>query len=282
MIQTFKEILAEHLENGVNSAKEKFREAIRPIYGADEKGRPKFIGTCFFIEYKNSKYLITAAHVVDNAEKTPLFIGGGKDFFPIPNRFFLTVPPNGNRDKDFYDFAFQEIKDDDFQFIEKAQVILEADISPRLPNLQKRVHLALGYPRSKNKKVDPTTSKIRLKRLSYFASWDPFPEMYFELGLTGNDHIAITRRSQSRDTEGVMVNSIGPVGMSGGPLLDLGRMVSMTELTTRKTYAPKLAGILIEHDEKHEAIVAVRIDLVLKEIDKTYPKVSPLSNLDGE
>lgn len=98
------------------------------------------------------------------------------------------------------------------------------------------------------------------------------PELYIGIGVSGDDHIAIGREIRSRNGDDQIVNSIGPRGMSGGPLIDLGGMVSIKEISTGVTNPPKLAGVLIEHYENHEAILSVKIDLVIESIEAHFNK----------
>ncbi len=266
MIKTFKEIVREQLEAGVNAASEKYKEAVRPIYGVDRNGRPSHIGSCFLLEFQSKKYLITAAHVIDHSETTTLRIGGSTDLVILEGEFFMTVAPEDVRANDHYDFAWIRISEEFFSSLGGVGIIKESDISPRLLNSKGRVYLCLGYPRSKNKKADPTTRKLRPKRARYYSTWQEMPELYADIGISDDDHIAIGRKMRSRDGEGLIVNSIGPRGMSGGPLIDIGGMVSIQEFSTGVTNPPKLSGVLIEHYAEHDAILSVKIDLVIKSI----------------
>jgi hypothetical protein len=266
VIKDFKEIIREQLEAGSSAASEKFKRAVLPVYGTDRNGKPTHVGTCFLVEIDCKRYLITAAHVLDNAKKTSLWVGGIDKLKAIEGDSWSTVPPSGGREEDHFDFAWLQIDEAFFASLGDVLTIKEEDIAKRPASYKGRVYLCLGYPRSKNKKVNPKTNALRPKRASYFSTWQEMTDLYKDLGASGDYHIAISRRSQSRDDEGRIVNSFGPRGLSGGPLIDLGGMVSMPEIATGITNPPKIAGVLIAHDKKHEAILSVKIEIVVESI----------------
>lgn len=266
MIKISKEIIREQLESGANSAALKFRGAVLPIYGVDRNGRPSHIGSCFLFQDDGKKYLITAAHVIDHAKKTALRVGGERGLAILEGDFNITTAPNGVREDDHYDFAWLRVTKEFYDSLGSVGVIHSQDVADEMVDLKGRVYLGLGYPRSKNKKADPTTRLLRPKRACYFSTWQDMPALYAELELTGSDHIAISRKTQSRNETGAIENSIGPRGMSGGPLIDLGGMVSVECISTGITYPAKLAGLLIAHDKKHDAILSVRFEHILNSI----------------
>lgn len=154
MIKTFKEIIREQLETGANVASEKYKESVRPIYGVDRNDKPSHIGSCFLLEFKDKKYLITAAHVVDHSEKTTLRVGGTTGLVILEGDFFMTEAPEEIRDNDHYDFAWINVSDEFLSSLGDIVIIRESDIAPRLSDYKGRVYLCLGYPRSKNKKAN--------------------------------------------------------------------------------------------------------------------------------
>ena len=266
VIKTFKEIIREQVEAGSSAASEKYKRAVLPIYGTDRNGKPAHVGTCFLVEIDGKKHLVTAAHVLDNAKKTSLWVSGTGPLRAIEGNSWSTVPPGGDRKEDHFDFAWLQIDDAFFTSLGDVLTIKEEDIAERPVSYKGRVYLCLGYPRSKNKKVNPKTNALRPKRARYFSTWQEMTDLYKDLGISGDHHIAISRKDHSRDDEGLIVNSFGPRGLSGGPLIDLGGMVSMPEIATGVTNPPKIAGVLIEHYEEHEAILSVKIEIVIESI----------------
>jgi hypothetical protein len=101
----------------------------------------------------------------------------------------------------------------------------------------------------------------------YSASVKPNDQLARKLGISGQDHFFLDFDSKhSRDADGKIVNSISPVGASGGPLIDMGCIANPENLAPDRQLAGRLAGILIEHKDSDKAIVAVKIGLVLSRL----------------
>jgi hypothetical protein len=82
--------------------------------------------------------------------------------------------------------------------------------------------LALGYPVSKNRKIDHARRTIHPRRLAYACNVLPDNALANKLGVDGNDHLFAKYEKRSQDFSGVVFNSVSPTGLSGGALIDLG------------------------------------------------------------
>lgn len=248
------------------AASKKYKCTTMPIYGSDKNYNPYHIGTCFILDIEGYKYLVTAAHIVDEAKNTTLYIPGAKDLVPIEGEFYCTTPVSCKRDDDHYDYAWLNITGDFFNRLENSNYILETDISNNNLSPEKRVYLAIGFPRSKNKKANPKTKILKPKFARYYSTWKAMPELYAELNLTGDSHISIDYKQQSRDEVGDIVNSFSPVGMSGGLMIDLGRIVTPDELSRSEAYSGLVSGLLIEYHKNHNAILSIKMNEVVNSI----------------
>jgi hypothetical protein len=121
--------------------------------------------------------------------------------------------------------------------------------------------MAFGFPHSQNKTIDHRERKVVSRRFTYggtLVSRDETKDDH----LTANENhlLRIKYAKQSRTVEGEVVNSIGPKGISGGALFDLGRI---TAVAIGPVDPPKLVGILIEQRRKDKELVATDISTVL-------------------
>lgn len=60
-------------------AERRFANAVKPIYGATEKGDPDHIGSAVLLDVHGTKIMITAAHIIDETstmKPTSLYVGG--------------------------------------------------------------------------------------------------------------------------------------------------------------------------------------------------------------
>ena len=118
---------------------------------------------------------------------------------------------------------------------------------------------------------------MRPKISKYFSTGKAFPGLFSSLGLSDQEHIAIDHANRAVDADGVGVNSVYPRGMSGGPFIDLGRNSSPGDLVRKTPFEGRLAGMLIEKYDERDALLAVKIDLIVNAIRATSPTTTIVS-----
>jgi hypothetical protein len=255
-----REALYERMPN----AAETIGRAVRPIYGV-EKGKPSPVGSCIFLKRASGHFLLTAAHVLDEHKgsvKLEFSVQG--EFVPLDGLSAMaTKMPDKGRDADAFDFSVARLPT---TFVEKFSALryVEAhEISSDI-DTHGRAYMALGFPCSRNKKKIRHDTKIveGTEALTYGATVLRDEALAKKMGISGNEHYFIAYEKRSRDMSGAVVNSVAPIGMSGGALIDLGRM-SASSLEPSTVYSFKLAGLLIERHHKERRIVAVKLGTIL-------------------
>jgi hypothetical protein len=260
---------AQGLEDRITAIAEraykKYRKAVHPIYGVKGES-PAHIGTCFFLKVGAHRYVVTAAHVIDEAESSTLYIPIGRRLAAVNGSFACTSAPSRVRDLDYYDFAYAVADDEYFLDDERVAWIEESDISLNRVSVDTHAYMLIGYPRSKNKDPDNARQSIDPKIWHYYATGRLVPEMYARLALSGEDHISIKYEERSRSAEGVWDNSISARGMSGGPLIDLGAQLPPTDTELTDSFDGRLAGVLIEEGAEEDVLVSTKINLIVDKI----------------
>jgi hypothetical protein len=268
-IKSIPEIVRERMDECVESLSAKFLPAVRPIYGSTEQGLPNHIGTCTLLHIDDDRYLVTAAHVIDNNEYTSLYLGGapGRDLIEIKADFLVTSKPDNDRKKDPYDFAVWKLPQDVVTALGDVRYFEQAEIADNRILPAGRNYLALGYPNSKNKKLNIWNKTVELVAWKYSALVKPNQQLAQKLGISGRDHLFLDFDSRhSKDAAGKIINSVKPRGASGGPLIDMGFIAKPENLAPDRQLTGHLAGILIENQDRDKAIVAVKIGLVLSRV----------------
>jgi hypothetical protein len=266
VVKSYQDIVREQIDNGSTNAGKKYRDSIRPIYGSEDNGRPVHIGTCVLVEIRGCRYLITAAHVIDESQYTTLYLGADR-LVQIEGEFLCTTKPNNDRNQDHYDFGWQKLSQAYLERLKKVRFIEEADISRNIEATEGKAYVAMGFPNSKNKKVNIAKKSITPKFAKYTATGKSKPELFKKLDITGQDHITIDHdKKYSRNPDGSITNSIRPRGMSGGALIDIGRLVTIDELRKTEVHPGFLAGILIEKHDEFNSMLSVKIDVVIEDI----------------
>ena len=202
--------------------------------------------------------------------QTPLFVGGHGKLARIEDNFHETeYSERGSRDDDHFDFAFSRLSDSTVEELGGVGYIRESDFSHDRVSPKDRVYVALGFPCSKNKRIRPRR-RIEPRIRVYHSMWKDDPALFDKLNLTGDEHLSIHHDDKSRDEWGIVVNSIYPQGMSGGPLFDLGLSWQMERVARTSRFPGVLIGVLIEYHEKHGALLFVKVKPIFQHIRRIY------------
>jgi hypothetical protein len=270
LIKSARQGIEDRISEVAERAYEKYRQAVLPIYGT-KRGTPAHIGTCFFLRVDTQRYVVTAAHVVDESENSTLYIPLGRRLLAIDGMFACTNVPVGGREADHFDFAFAAVSDEYFSGPSGPSCIEASDISLNRVQVETHAYMLIGYPRSKNKKPNSAKKSIRQKIWHYYATGRSVPGLYGRLRLTGDDHICIKYEKRSRTADGEWVNSIFPRGMSGGPLIDLGAQSPPTDTSISELFTGRLSGVFLECYEDENVLLSVKISLL---VDRIRAKVA--------
>jgi len=246
-------------------------KTVRPIYAnCLEKPRPKHVGSCILLEIDGMRVLATAAHTADWTLKgIQLYVGGaiGKRLVAIPGIARTTIAPDGIREKDPFDFAFWVVSEDDARALGRVVFLGKDRLSHNRAPPQARYFMAFGYARSRNKtRVDHRRKAIGVRTSRYTGTVVEMPDLAAELGVSGNQHLFLHFQQRAEAADGTQVNSFGPVGFSGGGLFDLGDFASPAIYADYARRPAVLAGMMIEHHPQRDAVVAVKIGLVVESI----------------
>src|ERR1700675_2650899 len=131
------------IDQAFAEAIEKFAFATYPIYAFVEGNDPVLIGTCFAVEYRNRKFLVTAAHVIDNHRKATLALAASSgEPVIIEGEFHIVDPGKKAREDDPWDFAWHELT---IEEAHKIACIPESDLEVQsIPEEGVGLYVAMG------------------------------------------------------------------------------------------------------------------------------------------
>jgi hypothetical protein len=214
--------------------------------------------------------VVTAAHILDQRTTYTLYIAGLPGTSPVPilgGVTTSTLKPEESRTSDHFDTAMWIPPDQAVDSLGAVTFLNDARISHIREPSAGRLYTALGYPVSRNKKaVDHATRSISTRVSMYTAHVDGMPELASKLGVTGHDHLFLRFDKRSFTGDGACENTFGPIGLSGGALLDLGDFTSAESYARDPTGSALLAGMVIEYYKERCALVSVRIETVMNGI----------------
>lgn len=247
------------------AALENFAGSIFPIYRFSEGADPIHVGTCFAFEYKQRHFLVTAAHVIDHKTLGCLSFAStsGNRPIEIKGKWHIVNPGDRPRDDDPYDFAWHELTPDE---VLRVPCIPASEIEDTdSPSIGVRFLTMIGFPVSKNKKLSPESRRKRTLnpvRAQYTDMEIRATDYFDRRGISSKTHVAMKRTDRSIDSNGVEENTIGHRGFSGGPLIHLGLTHSPAS-----TSSQKVVGVVLEGDDSMATIVALRLSVLLRNID---------------
>lgn len=248
-----------------------FRQSVLPIYGSTPNGSPEHIGSCIALRLDGDPYLLTAAHVLDWNKESSLYIGH-EELRLISMEFSATAKPNGDRNADRFDFALGKIPDCDIHALGGVKFITEEQTDRSAGHVPGRTYTSIGYPNSKNKKVDNRNKNIKAVLFQHTGIVKVDAELVQRLGISGSDHILISQNAKySKDASGRKVASVKLNGMSGGAVINLGNLADPNVMAGCTDPTPLLAGLFIEFYKDHGTIVATKLDTILKARETMFP-----------
>ena len=254
-ILSLRKVVRERMKEGANAAEEAI-SCIRPIYGADEAARPMHIGTALLLELAEGPHIMTAAHVIDWADTTTLYLGL-RTHVEVPSTFLTTVAPGGERNADVVDVAIAPFPMDQLGTLDGAAFYPEHRIGNWTGPSVGRSYVCIGYPNSQNRTPPRSQPNILRPRSRTYTSGGvdasvlPGRANHVAHLLVGFDF------KHSRDMDGRRTSSGNPAGMSGGAMFDLGRLGDPATLAS--PVEARLSGMFIEAHRGAGVIMATRI-----------------------
>jgi hypothetical protein len=235
-------------------------EYVLPLFVDHVGGYPEMFGTGFLVEHDGAVFLVSAAHVLDNAEHLYFYVEPGVTRRLSGSRATSVVPDGGTRDDDRFDVGVLKLEgpgQPPYPALKKRAMPLSMLHPLALPREDKQ-YLIVGFPASKSKanrkdrRVDSTP--VSFRNISAAKA------QYDELGVTLATHIVLPLHlKKTVALKGKIQPFYSPHGMSGSPMF----------------YLPPgfanggdmpVVGVVIEHYKSDHAIVATDIQLALEMI----------------
>ena len=239
-----------------------------PLYLRDND-RPWLCGTGFIVKADAAHYLVSAAHVLDDAKEKGLF------FYSEPSRPRFVAGPlrrSSNRDNratDPFDIVVVKLADGEmppYRAVDKHAVPLSWLRPGRVPRAG-RTYLIIGFPQSQAR-VSSATQEVNVVSYAYHAA-SVDESRYDLLGLSAGTHVAIHLDLEvGFDPEGKHRNFPKPKGISGAP---------MFELWGHDEDDPSIFPVVavgIEYRKNERAMVGTDVAVVLDMI-QTFDSDSP-------
>jgi hypothetical protein len=236
------------------------RHTVVPIFGESQQGEPCPVGSGVLVAAAGRKWIVTAAHVLDEAEFGNLYLGGKRDLLILEGEFFRSSPPPTGRIDDLIDMGYicvdslSDALSKDFGFLPESLIETTHETE------EGKNYLFTGYPHKgvKLKKPERKISPL----LHSFESRGIELHRYRTMGLDPRIHISIDFDSrQAKNRNGRLETPKDQRGTSGG-----GVWIGVPGTGAAHDVSPRLVGLVVEHRSREKALVATKIGPLISKI----------------
>jgi len=236
---------------------------VHPIYAEGKKGSPFLVGSGVLLHVANNVFLITAAHVIDENRDNDIYTIGQFGTTALEGRFYRNESQRADHRDEPFDIGVLHLNRDSRKALGEVKALLPSQCA--LPETQRaqRLHLIIGYPHTKNRKLDMSKKKVFPRTFRYYTL-TASPKRHESLALDAATHILLDfERRHVMPFGGHDQTAPHPAGMSGGAVW----ASCFTE--------PTLIGILTDW-KRRDSFLAVRISLALEIIRQIIPESASL------
>lgn len=255
----------------IGRAVERLLPSLAAVIIPNERDEPEVIGSGVFLRTGPSQFVITAAHVMDQA-RGKMHIGGESRIVSVAGHYSHTLPPDGSTSRagDRFDLALVPLADREMEGLRDCRFLGVDELEPReLVDLRPVVgskYLLLGYPCSKQRVRDGVP---HLEPLRFVGRARPLSE-YRVRGWDPRRHLLIEYDRKRAWNLAGRVTLPKPYGLSGGGLFRVRGWVG--EEPEQET----LVAIAIEYaGAAGKTVIGTRISVCLEGIAQRYPHLQP-------
>lgn len=230
-------------------------------------GFPKATGSGVLIEYEGDKFLISAAHVLENAEEIS-YILLGVDAQRLGGQLFLSELPHHitNREDDYFDIAAMKLDDETIAILGRSELrFLPARRIERTHLIGvDNIYLTFGFPARKARLKYKNVVEALVLETNAVAE----ESCYRNYGITTKSNIIskYLRSQLFRLPNSLLRKGVKPYGISGCGLW----AVKSFEQVANKPIPTALVGILTTWIPTDSNMIATSISKVLDFIDENF------------
>lgn len=243
--------------------------AICPLWSFDDRDWPDYLGSSTLLKLGDASFLVTCAHVIDNAQGRDIFFGGLDGLTPLGGEGRITRLQEGQqRATDRSDTCFLRLTDETVTAMgDRYHFITTNDLALGLHATRTTNFTFAGYPRTQARPRG--RAPLRPERQLVTAGVVSDDDL-IALGFSGRTHVGI-RLGGGRLIQNGQPTSLPDLnGMSGGTVL-----MHLLESERDSAVRPRLVGLCMEiPPTRSDVFVGVRITAALEGIRDRFPELS--------
>jgi hypothetical protein len=241
--------------------------SVRALHELRGRRPPRHIGCCVLFKANGERFLLTAAHVVEEFLHSEMHLGGDGEFVGIEGRGERARQRSAcSTEEDLLDFGVLRLNSGVAERLDESFLTI-ADVDVRDWRHPCAQYLLFGYPASKVG-LDYANRRIKGKPFRFVGPLvsEARHETY---GVSRNTHVALDFDIEHTSTDTGTTKAPSPRGVSGAG------MWSLPQLSDRYAIREgKLAAIFIAHPRKLQLLVGTRVFYHIELIRQRWPDVS--------
>lgn len=236
---------------------------VHPIYVEGKNVTPFLVGSGILLRVAEDVFLITAAHVVDENRDNAIYTIGQFGTTPLEGRFYRNASELKDHSDEPFDIGVLHLNAETTIALGRVTELLPIQCASAQSRPTRRLHLIIGYPHTKNRKLDFRRKKVFPKTFRYYSLLAS-AKRHVSLGVDTATHLLLDfERRHVMPFGGHDQTAPHPAGVSGGAVW------------TNCFGEPKLVAILT--DWKHrDSFLAVRMSLAIEMIRQVIPQSAHL------
>jgi hypothetical protein len=252
------------------------QEFLVPLYLPNERDKLQLLGSGILLRIAGRQFLITAAHVLDDASpERPIYIPneerGDSPLQGIP--CVTAIPEGGERRHDRLDIGVVEMHNATIGNLPGYEFLTVADIGMSERPVEGCTYSLMGFPYTKNK-PPYCTNHVRPTLVTYTTT-SADESLYQSMGSATDTSLLLhLKREDTMLAYGnrgkAPATAPHPKGMSGGAVWRLEGVARQAGCNS----VNKLVGVFIEYHKDHHVVVATKVDVVVDLIRHCWPELS--------
>jgi hypothetical protein len=217
----------------------------------------EFVGSASLLNLAGRLYLLTAGHVLDQADdSTPLFLGASDRMLPIVGNASTSHTAHlKHRTDDRLDLAVVALPTEYIAHFSDDEILSFANVDTKAEAVAERGFVFMGYPESKNRRPLRGGGLVIVPSLYSAICHEAPPKVYHELGAPSSDHLLLAFDAK-RMVSSQGVRRIAPAlnGLSGAPVWG----------STSANVGVVVAVLTEHHKAARKCVVSTRISCFLE------------------
>ena len=241
---------------------------VHPVFAIPRGGTPRHIGSCVLLRVGEGRFLLTAAHVLDEFGTETLFVSAAGKLRAVKGQAQRSMPEKGQRrNSDRIDAAVLRLDDTERALDDSFLTLRDVDARDHFDT--KPRYLLFGYP-AKKSRLKPETRSLTSEPFRY-VGYNASPQRYLGARIAPFTHVALIFDIRRTGSKYGIVEAPTPIGVSGGGIFSAPALIDECAVGEAK-----LVAVFTDFQRQRRLLVGTRINYHFEIMRATWPDVASL------